>query len=543
MTSHHRTAPFFNFSQSHAPASDLVPPAVSRFSLVTLALGLALLAGCATQTGKPGMPGDPVLTSESAATKTIPSLIPPGGTQARIQPLYPSGALQSITPGQISPYQIYSTEPPKELWDRIRRGFGMPNLQSELVLDREQWYVSRPDYILRMTERSSKYLFHIVEELERRQMPTELALLPFIESAFNPQAVSSAKAAGMWQFMPATGRYFDLKQNAFRDDRRDVLASTRAALDYLQKLYGMFGDWHLALAAYNWGEGSVSRAISRNQKLGMGTGYLDLNMPAETRLYVPKLQAVKNIVADPQGFRTELPLIENHPYFQQVQITRDIDVALAARLADVKIEDFKALNPSAHRPVIIASGTPQILLPWDNATVFQRNFEAYNQGQYASWTAWTAPSTLSASEAARRVGMSENDLRAVNNIPPRMLIKMGSTLLVPRTAQMNSEVSSQVADNAQVTLAPEIVTRRSTVKARKGETVESIARRYGLSASNVAEWNSVGAAAAFKLGQQVVVFLPVRSRASPAAVSPSARTSSKGVKRNAGKIVAKPRKR
>jgi len=137
----------------------------------------------------------------------------------------------------------------------------MPDLQTDLVQEREQWYSTRPDYILRMTQRSSKYLFHIVEELERRGMPTELALLPYIESAFNPQAVSSAKAAGMWQFMPATGTYFDLKQNAFRDDRRDVLASTRAALDYLQKLYGMFGDWHLALAAYNWGEGSVSRAL------------------------------------------------------------------------------------------------------------------------------------------------------------------------------------------------------------------------------------------------------------------------------------------
>ena len=170
----------------------------------------------------------------------------------------------------------------------------MPDLQDDLVDDRVQWYSTRPDYILRMTQRSSKYLFHIVEELERRGMPTELALLPYIESAFNPQAVSSAKAAGMWQFMPATGNYFDLKQNAFRDDRRDVLASTRAALDYLQKLHTMFGDWHLALAAYNWGEGSVSRAIARNQKLGLGTSYTELKMPAETRMYVPKLQASAN---------------------------------------------------------------------------------------------------------------------------------------------------------------------------------------------------------------------------------------------------------
>ena len=183
-------------------------------------------------------------------------------------PVIPNGPLRPITAAQASSGEVASLSAPADLWDRIRRGFAMPDLQHELVQDREQWYATRPDYMQRMTERSSKYLFHIVEELERRGMPTELALLPYIESAFNPQAVSSAKAAGMWQFMPATGNYFDLKQNAFRDDRRDVLASTRAALDYLQKLYGMFGDWHLALAAYNWGEGSVGRAIARNQKQG-----------------------------------------------------------------------------------------------------------------------------------------------------------------------------------------------------------------------------------------------------------------------------------
>ena len=245
-----------------------------------------------------------------------------------------------------------------DLWARIRRGFAMNDLSSELVSSQEQWYATRPSYIGRMTERSSKYLYHVVEELERRKMPTELALLPFIESAFNPQAVSGAKAAGMWQFMPATGKYFSLKQNVFRDDRRDVLASTKAALDYLQKLHRMFGDWHLALAAYNWGEGSVGRAIAKNQREGLATDYSSLNMPDETRNYVPKLMAVKNIVANPQAFNATLPDIPNHPYFQSVNITRDLDVALAAKLAEIKLEDFKSLNPSANKPVIFAAGIP-----------------------------------------------------------------------------------------------------------------------------------------------------------------------------------------
>ncbi|MGV3570717.1 MAG: LysM peptidoglycan-binding domain-containing protein, partial [Ramlibacter sp.] len=263
--------------------------------------------------------------------------------------------------------------------------------------------------------------------------------------------------------------------------------------------------------AYNWGEGSVGRAIKANQRAGLGTSYTELNMPDETRNYVPKLQAVKNIVANPEQFRAELPLIENHPYFQSVTLERDMDVELAAKLADVKLDDFKALNPQHNRPVILAAGTPQILLPWDNATVFKRNFAEYSAGKFASWTAWSAPATMSVPEAARRTGMAEGDLRAVNSIPPRMLIKAGSVLIVPRGGTGGQDVAGHVADNGQLSLAPEVVTRRTVVKARRGESVASIARRYKLSASQVADWNDIAASAVFKAGQQVVLHLPVRA--------------------------------
>jgi membrane-bound lytic murein transglycosylase D len=289
----------------------------------------------------------------------------------------------------------------------------------------------------------------------------------------------------------------------------------------------MFGDWHLALAAYNWGEGSVGRAIARNQKAGLGTSYTDLTMPAETRLYVPKLQAVKNIVANPEAFRTDLPLIENHPYFQTVDITRDIDVALAARLADVELDDFKALNPSLDKPVILAAGTPQILLPWDNAKVFERNLAAYDEGQYASWTVWVLPSTMSVTDIARRVGMRESDLRSVNGIPPRMRVKAGSALIVPRTGTTRADVTEHVADNGRLSLAPDVVTRRSVVRARKGDTVPRLARRYRLSSSSVAQWNDVKANATFKAGQEVVLYLPVRMQSSKAS-TPSKRGQRKG---------------
>jgi len=422
-------------------------------------------------------------------------------------PTLPGGQLRDIELGETGTRSVATLSAPADLWERIRRGFAMPDLANDLVRNQEQWYATRPDYIGRMTERSRKYLFHIVEELERRNMPTELALLPFIESAFNPQAVSHAKAAGMWQFMPATGKDYDLKQNVFRDDRRDVLASTRAALDYLQMLHGMFNDWHLALAAYNWGQGSVKRAIDRNQKKGLPTGYEDLTMPQETRMYVPKLQAVKNIVANPTAFSATLPVIENHPFFDTVRITRDIDVSLAARLAEVTEADFRALNPSLHRPVILAAGTPHILLPWDNASVFQRNLQ-FHLGPLATWTAWAVPSHMRTADIAKRVGMPETELRSLNNIPPRMLVRAGSTLLVPRLHEHGNEVPGHLADNAQLQLQPEVVLVRRTVKARKGESLSAMAKRLDVSAQDLAQWNKLAASAALKAGQQLAVYTP-----------------------------------
>ncbi|MFN7445242.1 MAG: transglycosylase SLT domain-containing protein [Curvibacter sp.] len=478
-----------------------------------------LLAGCASapSSGMQGATPSPdavvVISREAAPAPSAPS-----SGLSRHEPVYPAGAISPIAaPGPdslLTPRNVTPLTPPADLWDRIRRGFAMPDLASDLVPGREKWYAARPQDLENMAERSRKYLFHIVEEIERRGLPTELALLPFIESAYNPQAYSHARAAGIWQFIPSTGKVYQLKQNAFRDDRRDVMASTRAALDYLEKLYGMFGDWHLALASYNWGEGSVGRAIARNKRLNKGTGYLDLNMPMETRYYIPKLQAMKNIVAEPGRFGVRLPLIDNHPFFDSVAITRDIDVALAARLAEVRLEDFKALNPSLHRPVILAAGTPQILLPWDNAEIFQRNLDAYAGDRLSSWTVWIAPSTMKTGDAAKRLKISESDLRLANNIPSHMVIRAGSTLLVPRPASQERDVTERVADNGQLSLVPETELRRIVLKAGKKDTVNTIARRYGLPAAKVAEWNSVGAGASFKPGQNIVIqrWLPVTSK-------------------------------
>lgn len=501
-----------------------------------LGLGLAALAvfisGCAT------VPGDGRAPAPDASGSA---------PVVRGSPVVPSGPLSQLGTASTADAPVASLAAPADLWERIRRGLSMPDLDNDLVRDHERWYASRPDYIQRMTERSSRYLFHIVEEIERRNLPMELALLPFIESAFNPQAVSSARAAGMWQFMPATGASFDLKQNVFRDDRRDVLASTRAALDYLQQLHARFGDWHLALAAYNWGQGNVNRAITRNQRAGLPTSYVDLTMPAETRSYVPKLQAVKNIVARPQAFGTTLPPIGNHPFFDTVTIERDMDVAVIARLAGVSEADFRALNPSLKQPVVMAAGTPTVLLPWDNAVVFQQNL-ATHQGPLATWTAWVVPSTMSVSQVADKVGMSESLLRSVNNIPPRMKVKAGSSLLVPRIGARDRDVPEHVADNAVLALQPEVVLRRTTVKARKGETVASLARRYKVPAASVAEWNQLSASAGLKAGQSITLMLPQRTAVAkaggkrPQAQTRTARSKAKGTTTASSRKTAPARK-
>ena len=496
-----------------------------------LALGL-FLAGCATvdtgtNSNASSSAGEPVSTAPSGPR--LPSYRLPGNI-----PLSDIGVASTSVP------PVASLAAPADLWERIRRGFAMTDLDNDLVRDQERWYATRPDYIQRMTERSSRYLFHIVEEIERRNMPMELALLPFIESAFNPQAVSSARAAGMWQFMPATGQSFDLKQNVFRDDRRDVLASTRAALDYLQQLHRRFGDWHLALAAYNWGQGNVNRAITNNQRQGLPTGYLDLNMPLETRTYVPKLQAVKNIMARPQAYNATLPLIGNHPFFDTVTLDRDIDVAVIARLAEVSEADFRALNPSLKQPVVMAAGTPNILLPWDNAVIFQNKLLTHT-GPLASWTAWVVPATMTVAQAAERVGMSESELRDVNNIPPRMSLRAGSSLLVPRTGQRNSDVPLHVADNAQLNLQPEMVLRRSVVKARKGDNLARLAQRYGLSAVSVAGWNKLAVNAALKPGQRVTLMLPKRVSLATSGSSPSKKVAASGT-RKVAKSAGQPTK-
>ncbi len=341
--------------------------------------------------------------------------------------------------------------PSNDLWMQIRQGFQLPPLDSPLVDKQTQWLVDRPDYVNRSMARSSRYLFYIVEEVNRRNMPTELALLPFVESAFNPEAKSTAKAMGIWQFMPRTGQDFKLTQNVFRDERRDVLQSTNAALDYLQRLYKQFGDWQLALAAYNWGEGNVAKAIKRNQAMRKPTDYESLIMPRETREYVPKLMAYKNIVKNPGAYNIVLPELENHPYFVAIEVTRDIDVNVAAQLAEMSLEDFRNLNPSFNKPVILAAADQQMLLPFARAELFQMNLASYTK-PLSSWTAVKVVKSETPEQLATRLSLNAETIREVNSIPRGMRIRAGSTVLVPKPPGKDSDIPEHLAEFGQLKL-------------------------------------------------------------------------------------------
>ena len=361
---------------------------------------------------------------EDRQTVAVP---PPAAAESPLPDPVPTIELKEDPPPLVS---IDLTRPPDDLWDRIRNGFGMPNLDSPLVQQQQAWYLARPDYLRRVVDRSRRYMHYIVEELEKRGMPTELALLPIVESAYNPMAYSRAHASGMWQFIPSTGKTYQLDQNWWMDQRRDIIASTGAALDYLQSIYEMHGDWHLALASYNWGENAVARAINKNKAKGLPTDYLSLSMPNETRWYVPKLQALKNIIAQPGMFNVNLDPIANKPYFQTVEVSAHMDVAIAARLAEMTFEEFLALNPAYNRPVIPDQGGANIALPSEKVDVFLSNLEAHNQ-PLTNWQAYTIKKGETLEGIAKRHGLTVARLRHVNGISGKMRVGPGHTLLVP----------------------------------------------------------------------------------------------------------------
>ena len=310
----------------------------------------------------------PDVTDSAQLPKRLEDYIPPPPPPAPPKPVDAEKQPETKTPTPV----VYA-------WDRVRAGYTLPDLDGALVARWQDWYVQRPQLLRAMFERSRPYIYHVVEEIDKRGLPTELAFLPMVESGYDPNALSPARASGLWQFIPSTGKAYRLEQGLLRDARRDIVASTAAGLDYLQALHQRFGDWQLALAAYNCGEGCVARALARAKARGASTRYAALALPEETRNYLPKLQALKNIVAHPGAFNIRIEPVPNAPYFTVIKSERYIDVDIAARLADMKLDDFLALNPSFNLNLISKGPRRHILLPLDKAEVFLTNLDNYRE--------------------------------------------------------------------------------------------------------------------------------------------------------------------
>ena len=440
--------------------------------------GIVFLTGCAPLAGPHHIEQMAIAPPQALPSPVaIPS--PPVFVMPSVEPI-PIPLLSQEIPATAA--QLVQMD----VWQRIRNGFTLQELNSPLVAQHEKWYASRPDYVARMTDRAQRYLYFIIDEVEKRGMPSEIALLPMIESAFNPGAYSGARASGIWQFISSTGKNFGMQQNWWYDGRRDVISATTGALDYLQKLHAMFGDWELALAAYNCGENCVQRAQGRNRKLGLPVNYTSLKLPRETRSYVPKLLAIKNIVNNPARFGLGLQSIANQPYFAPVVTARHIDVKLAAEMAGISLEEFTALNPAHNRPVILQQNADVLLLPVDKVSLFQANLERHS-APLVSWQAYKSKKGERLDKLAPRFGLSVEKLCSINGLSIHAKLRPGQELLVPR---MDDDAENEF-EVFNTHLAPSEPFLASAVShtVRRGDTLSSIARRYHVSLGKLKSWN------------------------------------------------------
>jgi len=409
-------------------------------------------------------------------------------------------------------------EAPQDVWERMRQGFALQdNIDVNPRIEQQRlWFASNPSYLENAGERGSLYLHYIVERLEERDMPLELALLPAIESAYNPMAYSRAHAVGLWQFIPSTGRHFNLRQTNFYDGRRDITASTNAALDYLGRLHDMFnGDWLLALAAYNAGEGTVSRAIERNERLGLPTDYWNLPLPQETRDYVPKLLALSQVVMTPQAYGVSLSPIANEPYFEAVAINDRLDLSRVAAFADIDEDELIQLNPAFKKRMTV-DGPKQLLVPTAKAQLLTDSLSNLKpeelvslQPNKAVFQAALAETKAPAATRSYRVKrgdslgsiakahrVSVNDLRRWNRLSGNHL-KSGQVLALRGGSTSSGSAANRVAASKQ---------RSTQYKVRKGDSLYAVAKRFNVEMKHLKRWNP-RSGHALKPGQTLTVYL------------------------------------
>jgi membrane-bound lytic murein transglycosylase D len=400
---------------------------------------------------------------------------------------------------------------PANLWERIRDGFQLPPGNHRLVREERARFADRERYWERIAERARPYLHYIVDEVEARGMPTELALLPIVESAFRPFAYSHGSAAGLWQFIPSTAEYYGLEQNWWYDGRRDIIAATAAALTYLERLNGLFdGNWLLSVAAYNAGEGTVLRAMRRNQQAGRPTDFWSLSLPRETRNYVPRLLALRDIVADPRQYGLTLTPLPNTAQIQVVQLDGQIDLALAAELAGLSVEELYRLNPGFNRWATPPEGPHRLVLPLEHVERFTRALADLPPEKRVQWRRHEIRRGESLISIAKRYRSTVEVIRDINGLEGS-LIRAGHTLIVPVASRPDSAYTLS-ASQRLAALQQRGDGERQRYRVRRGDSFWSISRRFGVGVRELARWNGMAPDDTLRVGQQLVIWSDDGSR-------------------------------
>ncbi len=486
--------------------------ASTSFGLFPTGLALILLGGCAHL--------EPMLPSGENDSEEIPRhLSGPLATDPIAEPVFHPRPYIDWTEHATHIEAPDPDAPPEDIWERIRRGLAMEDRDNQRIDQHIDWYTRHPAYLDRVATRAEPYLYYILEEIEAREMPTEMALLPVIESAYDPFAYSHGRASGIWQFIPSTGRHFGLEQNWWYDGRRDIVESTEAALDYLQQLADRFdGDWELALAAYNAGGGTISRAQRQNRNQGRETDYWSLNtIPRETQGYVPKLLALRAVIKDPDAYELSLRPLENEPYLARVELDGQIDLAVAADLADIDLDELYHLNPGFNRWATNPDGPHRLLIPRDSEEDFKDGLAELDESEQVQWRRHQISQGESLETIARKYNVTVNLLREINEIQGDT-IRAGTHLLVPEASSNLADYSkSEEQRLAQIRSTPRGNRDRIDHNVSSGESLWNIARQYGVRVSDLAEWNGMAPGDTLRSGQELTVWVEEGSQAGMAA--------------------------
>jgi membrane-bound lytic murein transglycosylase D len=472
---------------------------VLRRTLQTLLSGaIVALAACSTP---PVVQPEPISLRTVAVVPVTPVIVS-DRTELPASVMADTASAASDVIAQVGVGHELTPADYSDLFDRIRAGFKLPD-SDHSAIDRElEWYAGNPDYLGRAFSRADLYLYHIVTELEARGMPLELALLPVVESAFEPYAYSRSSASGLWQFIPGTGSRYNLKQDWWYDGRRDVVESTRAALDYLQALNTEFnGDWLLAIAAYNCGEMNVERAVARNQAAGLPTDFWNLKLPAETRAYVPKLLAMGRVVAHPERYGLSFNKIPNQPYFAKVDTKGQISMHVAAEIAGLPDAELYELNPAFHRWATDPTGPYSLLVPADTAEAFRTSVIQLTDEQRLNVNEYAVRKGDTMNAVARRFHSTPQELRELNDLPKGALL-VGTALKVPSDSNL---LPSKALRAAALVDGREHRSRRqrSRIVVRRGETLWAIARKHGVDVNALALMNGMQPNTVLRTGQRL----------------------------------------